>query len=173
MTKEQKILLLFVLIIAGTGATYYFTQSNQIQAVAQTQSQTQTSVPDTTGGTQVTGTVTTGGVQTTGTVGVTTGTAKKLTDKVSYDVPEGHTEALTVNVTLDASGKITDVTFAFDAATNHDSGQYQNKFTSSFKASTLVGTKLGDVKLSRVGGASLATAAFNHALSDLTSKANG
>lgn len=167
MTKEQKILLLFVLIIAGAGATYYFTQEKTPTTVETTQTQTTGTQTNTTGQTEVTGTVTTG-------TNVTVeATAKTVTDKVSYQAPENHTEGLTVNATLDASGKITDVTFAFDTPSNPESRQYQNKFTNSFKASTLVGTKLGDVKLSRVGGASLATAAFNKALAELAVKANG
>lgn len=175
MTKQQAILLLFVLIIIGGGATYYVTQSKQQTPSIQPQTETQTSTTNTSPTNTTQASSNTAPTTTTGSPSGTTATAssKKLTDKVSYDVPEGDIEWLTVNVTVDASGKITDVTFAFDTPTNHDSRHYQNSFSSAFNASSLVGTKLSDAKISRTGGASLSTTAFNRALSDLATKANG
>jgi outer membrane biosynthesis protein TonB len=88
---------------------------------------------------------------------------KKAT--VVYHVPDENTESITVNVSI-KSGIISDVSFSSDP-TNPTSAEFYQSFVGQFSKSALVGKKLAGVSLSRVGGASLTTAAFNRALAEM------
>lgn len=151
MTKQQAILLLFVLIIIGGGATIYMklpSSQPSLPAAEATQN------PAASGSTS----------------GTTASTNKTIIETHSYTVPNGNTEDITVACVVDANGMVVDVTFSFGTPTNPESREYLGKFNKAFSSSLLVGSKVGDKKLSRLGGASLTTKAFNEALGALAVK---
>jgi hypothetical protein len=170
MTKEQKILLVFVLAVAAGGAVFYVSKEKQVvvevkqgDIVSQTEN-TNTDVQA---------------------IVVTTATAsgsvehqvvnenKTLTESLFYTVPEDHRDEIKVVVIVDQSGKILDVDFSYSAPSNKESREYLAKFDTTFNPSLIIGKKLEDVKLSRVGGASLTTAAFNQAIHNLSTAFKG
>jgi hypothetical protein len=168
MTKEQKILLLFVLLIAGSGTALYLTKSgNTPTATVQTPSTSTNTNTQTQGDTAGVGTQPSATV--TGTV-TTPAQNKTLTQVEMYEVPNGNKEEITVTVIVDGAGNIIDVKFAYNTPTNPESSKYLEKFNRAFTASSLVGKKIGSVKASRVGGASLTTGAFNQAIATLAAK---
>ena len=93
--------------------------------------------------------------------------AKTLQSSVSYTTPEGHSETLSVVVTLQ-NGVISDISFS-EVPANKESKEYYNKFSSKFSKSILIGKTLSEASIQRTGGASLTTAAFNAALKKLSS----
>jgi cytoskeletal protein RodZ len=95
---------------------------------------------------------------------VTSGAGTK-TASVSFTVPEGHVEQMSISITTDAMGTITDAS-ADQSAGNRQSVQYSGRFESVYKTQ-VVGKKLSGLSLSRIGGASLTTEAFNKALLEL------
>lgn len=64
---------------------------------------------------------------------------------------------------------ITDVSYS-ESTKDRESSEYYNSFIKSFKTSDVVGKKIEDVSLSRVGGASLTTKAFMSALATIAAK---
>ncbi len=86
----------------------------------------------------------------------------------SYSVPHGAQNSITAVVTV-ANGKITSVKTT-DNYSDHESGMYISDFESSV-SSTVTGTSLADASYSRIGGASLTTAAFDSALDSIRSQA--
>jgi hypothetical protein len=87
------------------------------------------------------------------------------TAEIDFNVPDGYTEKLKVSITTDASGKITDANITLDP-NNRESQKYASRFESAYKTE-VVGKPISGLKLSRIGGASLTTAAFNKSLSQL------
>lgn len=180
MTKQEKFLLLVVLVVSGVGATLYVQNTKSTNALKE---QVQVGVQNTSGvsdvagqintGTTVTPTnTTTGGTQGTtntntntnaGTVTTNTSSTRQAT--VGYAVPNGDIENLAVTVTL-TNGIISDISFSM-TPTNKESSEYYNKFKNSFPKSQVVGKTISGVSLSRVGGASLTTNAFNKAIGEL------
>ncbi len=77
----------------------------------------------------------------------------------SYRTPGG-TYQINVNLTI-ANDKITDSTVSFDSKGARDG--YSKRFSNSYQ-SVIVGQDLGSASLTRVGGASLTTRAFNNAI---------
>jgi len=80
---------------------------------------------------------------------------------VTYRVPSPEQNTISIQITLD-KGVVTDVE-AKNIANSPQSVQYGTRFMSSYKTE-VVGQKLNDINLSRVGGASLTSNAFNAAL---------
>ena len=77
----------------------------------------------------------------------------------SYRTPGG-TYQISVNLTI-ANDKITDSTVSFDSKGARDG--YSKRFSNSYQ-SVIVGQDLGSASLTRAGGASLTTRAFNNAI---------
>lgn len=84
----------------------------------------------------------------------------------SYRTPNG-TYQINVNLTI-ANDKITNSTISFDSKGARDG--YSKRFSSSYQ-SAIIGQDLGSASLSRVGGASLTTRAFNNAITSICSQA--
>jgi len=84
----------------------------------------------------------------------------------SFRTPDG-TYQISVNLTI-ANDKITNSSVSFDAKGARDG--YSKRFSSAYQSS-IIGQDLGTASLSRVGGASLTTRAFNNALSGIRSQA--
>lgn len=85
----------------------------------------------------------------------------------SYRTPEGtYTMDVTVNV---ANDLITSAQVSFDSDGARD--KYSKRFSDAYQ-SQVIGKDLESVSLSRVGGASLTTRAFNNALNSIRSQAS-
>ena len=85
----------------------------------------------------------------------------------SYRTPDG-TYQMNVSVTV-KDDTVTASTLSFDADGARDG--YSKRFSNGYQ-SQVIGKNLGNVNLSRVGGASLTTNAFNSALSSIKSQAS-
>ena len=86
---------------------------------------------------------------------------------ISYSVPHG-TNSLVAKVTV-ANNKVTDLSVDNDYADN-ESGMYIDSFESAIK-SAVVGQDIGTLSLSRIGGATLTTQAFDDALTTIRNDA--
>lgn len=84
---------------------------------------------------------------------------------VSYQVPRG-TDMITVEIQLQ-SGMVKEVAVTAETS-SRDSERFVSSFQSQYK-SYVVGKKLSDISLSRVGGASLTTSAFMDAINQISS----
>jgi uncharacterized protein with FMN-binding domain len=140
MTKEQKFLLLAVLIIAGASTAFYYTQSSPVPtAVVPTPTQPTTtnqnpSIP-----------------------------ARSFSVDTTYATPEDGHE--TIHVTISLSGDtIQDIAFSYDTPNKRESKENITNFERAFNDLSLKGKSLAGVSLSRIGGASLTTNAFMEAV---------
>ncbi len=88
--------------------------------------------------------------------------------QASYRVPHGGSNTVSAQVTV-AGGKVSDVTVN-DSFTDGESESYVSGFESEIK-STVKGQSLADVSVSRVGGASLTSEAFNAVLDTIRNDA--
>lgn len=86
---------------------------------------------------------------------------------VNYYVPHG-TNSLTAKITV-KDGKVTALSTDHEYA-DHESGMYVDSFESAIK-SAVVGQDVGSLSLSRVGGATLTTQAFDDALTTIRNDA--
>lgn len=86
---------------------------------------------------------------------------------ISYRTPDG-TYAMDVSLTINGD-KVTTANITFDSKASRDS--YTKRFNNSYQ-SYVVGKDLDSVNLSRVGGASLTSAAFNKAVAAIKTQAN-
>jgi hypothetical protein len=82
---------------------------------------------------------------------------------VTYDVP-GDSQSLSVKLTLQ-NNIVINVSTSLSMSGGESSG-YQKRFASSYKSQVL-NKNIKDISLSRVGGASLTTEAFNQAIAKI------
>lgn len=87
----------------------------------------------------------------------------------SYTVPSGHEEPIKVTLTL-SGDVVTDANVQVEGVVG-TSRLYQGKFLKAYEAE-VVGKDVDTLSLSRVGGASLTTGAFNKALLDIKIQAS-
>jgi hypothetical protein len=80
----------------------------------------------------------------------------------AYVAPGNANHTLAVTLTL-KDDVVTASTIKFGGDTIEASSNFQQKFTAAYQ-SQVIGKKIDDIKLSRVGGASLTTKAFNEAV---------
>ncbi len=85
----------------------------------------------------------------------------------SYRTPNG-TYQMNVSVTVN-NDVVTASTLSFDSDGSHDG--YSKRFSSGYQ-SQVIGKALGNINLTRVGGASLTTTAFNAAIANIVSQAS-
>ncbi len=91
-----------------------------------------------------------------------------FTSNSTYRVPNGDEEAISVEIVL-ANNEI--VSLEFDVqATNSTSEQWQGRFSPLIE-DAVVGEDLEEADVSRLGGASLTSAAFNDLLDDVRAQA--
>ncbi len=83
----------------------------------------------------------------------------------NYIAPGNANHTVTVAFTLN-DDKITSSAITYGGDSVEVSSGFQKKFTESYETE-VIGKKIDDIKLSRVGGASLTTAAFNDAIAKL------
>ena len=189
MTKEQKILLLFVLAIAASGATFYVVKtksntqpsnrvSNQVDSVS-AQVQPQVQVVATPPDSEVTPTLVQAATSTSTPKQkpasapapvLRNSQAKTYKEILSYSAPDDYVETITVTIILNQSGSIVDILFAYSTPDNRQSAEYLQSFAKDFKKSLLVGQPIASAHISRVGGASLTTLAFNTILTTVSFK---
>jgi hypothetical protein len=181
MTKEQKLLLLFVLIIVGGGGAFYFLKGNAPAAQVETTPTTQTTntVPTAPVATQPAPSVpapTTPAATATPTTPAPVPTPapvvqnKTITQKLTYNVPDDQKEDIIVTAVVSPAGTLLSAKFSYGPPTNPQSQQYLQNFSRAFSAKSLIGKKVGTVKLSRLGGASLTTNAFNKVIDTIATK---
>lgn len=91
------------------------------------------------------------------------------TETMSYSVPHGDTNSVTVKLTV-ANGVITAVSTTHDYQ-DHESAEYIDMFDQEIQ-SAVVGKNLSGFSVSRVGGASLTSSAFNDALDTIRNDAD-
>lgn len=188
MNTTNKILLGVMILLAGGVSVLYVDSQKSIVAVVNTvtssaspqapvtstvivtpSTNTQTSVAVvTTQATQTTKTTTAQPTQTTTATPITQSQSKTVSTIVNFSVPKGQTDSFSLTATV-KDGLITDLSFSQDY-NNRDSAEYFQSFQNSFSKSSVIGKKIGSVYLSRVGGATLTTNAFNQALSNLASQ---
>lgn len=90
-------------------------------------------------------------------------TKKTLTAKTDYRTPSR--EAVSISVTLELTGDtVTAVNSTYTGGATDSN--YQNRFDGAYKTH-VIGKKLSEISLSRVGGASLTSAAFNKAVGQM------
>ena len=159
MTEQQKTLLSIVLVIAVIGGALYFynqKDNNQIQKQVQKTVLIDTITDTATG--------TTSNINNDNLI-------KRATSTVNFNTPGG-VNIMTVNVNM-ANGMISDVSFEeqINSILDRASAHYKESFTTSLDKNKIIGKKLSDVSLSRVGGASLTTRAFMDALNQAVTKA--
>ena len=94
----------------------------------------------------------------------TSSSSKDYSASISYRVPEGHSNTITSKLTI-ADGKITAVSNTYKN-TSRESDMYTQSFN-SYISGKVVGKNLSDISLSRVGGASLTTEAFNQVIASI------
>lgn len=173
MTKEQKLLLLFVLIIGAVSSGAYMFISNESSSLTENNRSTNTYAREEFINTQVAeNTINNTNTQTNSVKTVVVNTQTQTVNKtfkttLSFEVPKGHVDSLTVSVLVDENGIIKDVNFN-QQSSNHESEEYYDRFSSSFSKSSVIGKNINSVSLSRIGGASLTTNAFNDAIKILS-----
>lgn len=167
MTKEQKILTLLILLVAGGGAALYFTTAKPSESispakteVATDSTQNQVNVPAQPSSPEKV-------VETANTAPSTI--SIPYTSEQTYSVPENSQEKIKVILVV-KSGLIEDVTFSFDPPSKRESAEYLSSFKKALAKTDLKGKKVSDIKLSRVGGASLTTGAFMKAVDEINGK---
>lgn len=166
MKPQDKILLsigtVAVLAIASVVGYELFatgdSQSTKSTATAQTQQSSAQTTPAT---------------PTTDTTNTTNSTSSGYKDgsytaSTSYEVPHGNQNSVSATLTI-AGGKITNVTTNNDYS-DEESAQYVDFFKQEI-SSAIVGQNLADVSVSRVGGASLTSSAFNDVLDTIRTQA--
>ena len=87
-----------------------------------------------------------------------------LTGAAKYTTPARITHDIEVSLTLEGD-LVKDVVVNFDKG-NGPANDYQKRFESSYKTA-VIGQKLSNLSLSRVGGASLTSGGFNEAVSQI------
>lgn len=97
--------------------------------------------------------------------------AKSYNADVTYDVPTEKKETLHVAVTLE-NGIISDLKFTTDVPDNIASKENIEAFQQALSAMSFKGQKLSEVSVSKVGGASLTSAAFMQAVGKIATQAN-
>ncbi|MDQ5957152.1 MAG: hypothetical protein QG614_127 [Patescibacteria group bacterium] len=185
MTKEQKILYSLLLVIMVSGAVWYVNDKNSSGTKTENYVTSSTPNGDTSNtdgqnnnssnnGTNSSGAVVSvtsninsglAGVNASGSVNVSANTIHK---SIAFKVPDDNTNTLDVTLTLDGN-TITNVQLSQSSA-NKESSEYAKGFLDKFNKNDVVGKKVSDVNLSRVGGASLTTNAFNKVVLEIASQ---
>lgn len=93
-----------------------------------------------------------------------TPTTKTYSATVNYRVPEGGSQSMALTVTVNGT-TISNVSVS-QSKSGSNSKKWQNNFENSYK-SLVLGKNIKSINLSRVGGASLTTNAFNQAIKSI------
>jgi hypothetical protein len=85
-----------------------------------------------------------------------------FTENTTYLTPKRTSHSLAVSLTVQ-NDVVTTADVRYDGKDSGFSNTYQERFDAAYKTE-VVGKKLSDISLSRVGGASLTSASFNEAI---------
>lgn len=88
---------------------------------------------------------------------------------VSYTTPGGTSHDMTISLTLN-NGVVVGADVVYDGGEGY-SNNHQRRFDAAFEGEVL-GQSLSSISLSRVGGASLTSEAFNDAVADISTQAD-
>lgn len=88
---------------------------------------------------------------------------------LSYYVPKGHPDEITVTLTL-ADDIVTDLEIGHYAS-NGESEKHQARFKQDFDETEIIGKSLTDVAPSRIGGATITSKAFENTLLSIADEA--
>ena len=88
-------------------------------------------------------------------------------EKVSYLTPARTEHKMNISLTV-AAGLVTGASIVYDEGAGFSNG-HQERFDNAYKAQ-VVGKSLENISLSRVGGASLTSEAFNRAVASIAAK---
>lgn len=172
MKQQDKVFMIVgstaVLIAAGVTGVWLFGKQDPVSNTST--SSTATDPTAATAGTATTDSTSTPAVSTTtssptSSTGYKDGTYKTT---ANYVVPHGASNSLTASVTI-SGGKVTAVTVNNDYS-DQESSMYIDSFMSSMQ-SVVVGKSVDGLSLSRIGGASLTTQAFDDALAKIRTDA--
>lgn len=162
---------LVILAVTATGAYFFLFKTIDSDSMASTGSTTASSTTASTATSSEASATSTEAEDTTttsaSTVSASGYTAGTYSATISYSVPHG-SNSIAVDVTVDASGTITDVSDDHSYS-DHESGWYIESFDSELSGA-VVGQNISSLSLSRLGGASLTTQAFDQALSNILSQ---
>lgn len=87
----------------------------------------------------------------------------------TYTVPGNNKHTVTATVVI-KNDVVTASTIVYGGDNNQTSTEYQNRFSAKYQ-SQVIGTKIDAIALSRVGGASLTTGAYNKAIAEVKATA--
>lgn len=93
------------------------------------------------------------------------------TSQVTYPLPNGGSHFIVVNVTLEADA-VTDLVLSYDGENGSASSRSQTRFSETINPFVLTKDLDEITALSRVGGSSLTTDAFNEALGNIKADAS-
>jgi len=168
MTKEQKLLVLLILLVSGAGAGIYFATK---KPAASKVDELPRAVETTTGSSTAASAQNDKAPQVPPTTSFANVTMPHMSSQ-EYVVPGEGKEAIEVTLYV-KDGTIEDLRFSYAPASKRESVEYLNSFNKAIYKQGLIGKKVKDVSLSRVGGASLTTAAFMKAVNDISTKISG
>jgi hypothetical protein len=94
-------------------------------------------------------------------------TGTTFTEDVSYLTPARTEHKMAVSLTV-AGGVVTDASIVYDAGDGY-SNPNQERFDTTYKTE-VIGKPLSEISLSRVGGASLTSQAFNEAVAKIAAQ---
>ncbi len=156
MNTQQKTLLGIVLLVAvlGSGIAFYNNKSSE-EAYINMPSVT---TSNDNSNSNIASAQTSAGTINTKLVATNTNTSKKLSYSTAYNVPDHNVNTITVNITL-KNGVISDITHT-EVDKDDTSKMVYVSFTKNLDKSKIIGKKISEVSLSKVGGASLTTKAF-------------
>ena len=173
MKQQDKVFMvvggLAVLVTAGITGLYLFNNDGDEAITTATSTPSSSTSQDATASSTSSTAATTTDTTSTSTTTSTSSSYKdgSYTAKTTYYVPHG-TNTISATITV-ASGKVTAVKVNNDY-TDNESGMYIDSFENSIQ-SAVVGKSIDGLSLSRVGGASLTTEAFDQVLATIQNEA--
>lgn len=164
MTNQQKFLLLVVIVAVGAIGTMIITKTAEDNKVESTE----ITAPSENIKNKIVATSTVVNEIPTST---TVSTPQTLTSDITYVAPGESKEVIHVSVNLDGNKVIQSISFSYDPTRNNESEKYLEKFQTAFNKNkaSYIGKKISDISVSRLGGASLTSNAFNEAIRKISS----
>lgn len=170
------LIIVGVIVALGLGTFFYSNQTpTKTRAAVVTEIKATSTLPTDTPTESTTSVTTTTTSSTTATEPTLTPTATtvyqsaEFSAESTYIAPSRAKHKVNVTLTI-ANDIVTNSSVTFGGDVDKTSAGYQAKFTAAYKAQ-VVGKSLNSIALARVGGASLATGAYNNALTQIKTNA--
>lgn len=172
MKQQDKIFMVVgstaVLVAAGITGVWLFGKSDTTASTSATTASTEAQSSDSTANTTATTAATDTATSTSTAASSASYKDGTYNATISYTVPHGYSNSVMASITI-SGGKITAADVNNDYSDN-ESGMYIDSFTAAIK-NAVVGQSIDGLSLSRIGGASLTTQAFDDALSSIRNDA--